>query len=415
MRLAALTACEHSPSPRRLHAVVALAMSPLYRSGPVFVSRCRVPRLANSLSQMEKYRVGVLGATGTVGQRLVQLLEDHPWFAIATLVASERSAGRSYREAVAWRLDTPIPEVAARLVVKDLGADLNCDLVLSALDSAVAGQSEEELARAGHPVISNARNHRMDPDVPLLVPEVNWEHSAVLSQQQADRGYSRGFLATNPNCSAIGLAMALKPLQDAFGISEVSVVTMQALSGAGLDGVSAVAIQDNVIPYIAGEEEKLQTEPLKILGDYRDRQFLAADIKVSAQCNRIPVLDGHTEAVSVRLRRPASAAQLRQALATFSSEPQRLKLPSAPPHPLLVRDEVDRPQPRLDRPAGKGMVVSIGGIRSCPVLDWKFTVVSHNAIRGAAGAALLNAELLVAQGYIQRRGASNPTGPGPGR
>ncbi|MGH7667158.1 MAG: aspartate-semialdehyde dehydrogenase [Candidatus Dormibacteria bacterium] len=349
---------------------------------------------------MKRYRVGVLGATGFVGQRLIQLLDGHPWFTLTEVVASQRSATRTYAEVVPWRLPSGIPEGASDLVVKDVGADLDCDLLFSALDSTVAGEAEEEFAKAGHAVISNARNHRMESDVPLLIPEVNWEHAAVLPHQRLLRQYSTGFLATNPNCSAIGLTMALKPLHDAFGVSEVSVVTFQALSGAGLEGVAAAAIQDNVIPHIAGEEEKVQTESLKILGGFDGQQFSPANLRVSAQCNRVPVLDGHTQAVSVRLRSPATSDQLHQALAAFTSEPQRLQLPSAPPHPVLVVDGVDRPQPRLDRGAANGMAVSVGDIRRCRVLDWKFTLVVHNAIRGAAGAALLNAELLVAKGYV---------------
>ncbi|HVB54456.1 MAG TPA: aspartate-semialdehyde dehydrogenase [Candidatus Acidoferrales bacterium] len=349
---------------------------------------------------MKRFRVGVLGATGAVGQRLVQLLEDHPWFTVTEVVASERSAGRAYDEAVSWRLASRIPEEVAHLVVQPLSAELDCDLVLSALDSQVAGDAESALAAAGCPVISNARNHRLDEDVPLLIPEVNWEHAAVLRHQRALRHFTTGLLATNPNCSAIGLTLALKPLQDAFGVAEVSVVTMQALSGAGITGVAAMTILDNVIPYVAGEEEKIETESLKILGGLESERFVPADLRVSAQCNRVGVLDGHTEAVSVRLRTEATADQLRQAFAGFTSEPQRLQLPSAPPNPVLVVDGADRPQPQLDRGAAQGMAVSVGHLRPCPVLDWKFTLVVHNAIRGAAGAALLNAELLVAQGYI---------------
>ncbi|MGC2192555.1 MAG: aspartate-semialdehyde dehydrogenase [Candidatus Dormiibacterota bacterium] len=349
---------------------------------------------------MKRYRVGVLGATGAVGQRLVQLLEGHPWFSLTELVASERSVGRPYREAVSWRLGTAIPEEAARMVVRPLTADLECDLVLSALDAKVAGEAEASLAAAGYPVISNARNHRMDGDVPLLIPEVNWQHAAILTHQRALHRYTTGFIATNPNCSAIGLTLALKPLQDAFGLAEVSVVTMQALSGAGINGVPAMTILDNVIPYVSDEEEKIQTESLKILGGLEGERFIPAKIRVSAQCNRVAVADGHTEAVSIRLGNSATAKELRQAFANFTSEPQRLQLPSAPPHPVLVLDGDDRPQPRLDRDAELGMAVSVGHLRPCPVLDWKFTLVVHNAIRGAAGAALLNAELLVAQGYL---------------
>jgi aspartate-semialdehyde dehydrogenase len=349
---------------------------------------------------MKRYRVGVLGATGAVGQRLVQLLEEHPWFTLTEVVASERSAGRPYGDAVSWRLVSRIPKDAANLVVRPLSAARECDLVLSALDAQVAGDAEASLAADGFPVISNARNHRMDEDVPLLIPEVNWEHAAVLTHQRAIRHYTTGFLATNPNCSAIGLTLALKPLQDAFGIEEVSVVTMQALSGAGITGVPAMTILDNVIPYVAGEEEKIERESLKILGGLEGTRFVPADLHVSAQCNRVAVLDGHTEAVSVRLRAPATEKQVLRAFATFTSEPQRLQLPSAPPHPILVVAGVDRPQPQLDRDVAQGMAVSVGHVRPCPVLDWKFTLVVHNSIRGAAGAALLNAELLAAQGYI---------------
>ncbi|MGH7642307.1 MAG: aspartate-semialdehyde dehydrogenase [Candidatus Dormibacteria bacterium] len=349
---------------------------------------------------MRVFRVAVLGATGAVGQRLVQLLEGHPWFTVSEVVASERSAGRPYGKAVAWRLATPIPETVSHLTIRPLSQHLECDLVLSALDGEVAGDAEARLAKAGFPVISNARNHRFDDDVPLLIPEVNWEHAAMLQHQRARRGYTTGLLVTNPNCSAIGLALALKPLQDAFGLAAVSVVTMQAVSGAGISGVPGLSILDNVIPYVAGEEEKIESESLKILGGMEGGRFVPANLVISAQCNRVGVLDGHTEAVSVRLRSEADADQVRRALADFTSEPQRLQLPSSPPNPILVVDGVDRPQPRLDREAARGMAVSVGRLRPCSVLDWKFTLVVHNAIRGAAGAALLNAELLVSLGYI---------------
>ncbi|HVC21893.1 MAG TPA: aspartate-semialdehyde dehydrogenase [Candidatus Dormibacteraeota bacterium] len=349
---------------------------------------------------MKRFGVAILGATGAVGQRLVQLLDGHPWFRVTELVASERSAGRRYRDTVSWRLTTSIPSQTGELVVKDLSSHLDCDLVFSALDGQVAGDAESSLASAGLPVISNARNHRLDDDVPLLIPEVNWEHTAILAGQRARRQFSSGLLATNPNCSVIGLALALKPLQDAFGLSEVSVVTMQALSGAGIAGVAALAIVDNVIPFIADEEAKIESESLKILGRLQGDRFVPADLRVSAQCNRVAVLDGHTESVSVRLRTAASADQIRQVMAGFTSEPQRLQLPSAPLRPLLLPDGLDRPQPQLDRDRAKGMAVSVGQVRPSSVMDWKFTLVVHNAIRGAAGAALLNAELLVVQGYI---------------
>lgn len=380
--------------------VVGLRQANGRRNRASTAKRSERPDLANSPVRMRNYRVAVLGATGAVGQRLVQLLAGHPWFTLTELVASERSAMRPYGEAVSWQLESPVPADAAPLLVKGMSTNLDCDLVFSALDPEVAGAAESDLARAGYPVISNARNHRMDQDVPLLVPEVNWEHAAVIPQQRALRQFSSGCLVTNPNCSTIGLALALKPLQDAFGLAAVSVVTMQALSGAGLSGVDALTIQDNLIPHIAGEEEKLETESLKVLGRLQEQSFIPADVQISAHCNRVAVRDGHTEAVSVRLQNPASAEDVRQSFRDFTAEPQRLGLPSAPPHPLLLLDAVDRPQPRLDRGAGGGMAVSIGQIRPCPVLNWKFTLVVHNAIRGAAGAALLNAELLVAQGYL---------------
>ncbi|MFZ0213690.1 MAG: aspartate-semialdehyde dehydrogenase [Candidatus Acidiferrales bacterium] len=355
---------------------------------------------------MQKFRVGILGATGAVGQRLVQLLEGHPWFEVAEVAASERSAGKSYADAADWRLDTPLPQMARDLIVKDLTPNLDCDFVFSGLDSSVAGVAEEEFARAGYPVISNSRNHRMDADVPLLIPEANPEHTGILPRQQAARKYTTGFMVTNPNCSAIGLALALKPLEDAFGVAEVFVVTMQAISGAGHSGVAAGAIHDNVIPYISGEEEKLEAEPQKILGKLEGRQFVPAGFRVSAHCNRVPVIDGHTEAVSVRLKRKTSLAEVREAFLKFTAEPQRLGLPSAPRHPIVVRDEADRPQPRLDRGVENGMAVVVGRLRPCSIADFKFTLLSHNMIRGAAGAAILNAELLVAQGHLRRRNGS---------
>ncbi|MGH7667007.1 MAG: aspartate-semialdehyde dehydrogenase [Candidatus Dormibacteria bacterium] len=351
---------------------------------------------------MKRYRVGILGATGVVGQRLVQLLHNHPWFDLEELVASERSSGRPYGEVVSWHAPVPVPARAAALVVKPLAPDLECDFVLSALDAKVAGKAETSFAAAGYPVVTNARQHRLDGDVPLLIPEVNPDHLAILPHQRSLRHYTSGLLATNPNCSAVGLALVLKPLQDAFGIIEVSVVTMQALSGAGIQGVSAMTILDNVLPHIPGEEGKVETESAKILGDLADNHFVFSDMRISAQCNRVAVADGHTEAVSVRLKRTASAEELHQALADFSAEPQRLQLPTAPPHPIQVFTVPDRPQPLLDREASRGMTVSVGNIRPCAVLDWKFTVLVHNAVRGAAGAALLNAELLATQGYLDR-------------
>lgn len=350
------------------------------------------------------WRVGILGATGAVGQRMIQGLAAHPWFRIAELAASERSSGRTYRQAARWMQESAIPEDAAELEVKDATPNLDCDFVLSALDSSVAGPIEEEFARAGYPVISNSRNHRMDDDVPLVIPEVNPEHLNLLAHQKERRGYASGYLVTNPNCSTVGLAMALKPLDDAFGVAEVFVVTMQALSGAGYPGVASLDAVENVIPYISGEEEKMQTEPLKILGRVKQNSIQFAEFKISAQCNRVPVIDGHLESVSVKLKKRASAADVSEALASFTGEPQKLGLPTAPAHPILVSSEADRPQPRRDRDAGRGMSVSVGRIRPCSLADFKFTVLVHNTIRGAAGAAILNAELLADRGLLPQRG-----------
>lgn len=349
---------------------------------------------------MRTYRVGVLGATGAVGQWLVALLEGHPFFTLAALVASERSSGRPYEASVNWAVPTPMPAECAGLPVTDLAGLPDCDLLLSALDASVAGEAEERFSRAGLPVISNSRNHRQDPDVPLLIPEVNSEHLAALAAQRLRLGSGLGCIVTNPNCSTVGLAMALRPLQERFGVDAVHVVTMQAISGAGLDGVSAHAIQDNVIPHIPGEEEKLQVETGKILGHWREGAFHPAPIRVSAQCNRVPVLHGHLEAVSVKLASTASISAVEEALRAWSGPSEVAHLPSAPRRPLVVDQRPDRPQPRLDRDLDRGMAVVVGRIANCEVLDFKFTLLSHNLIRGAAGAALLNAELLAVRGEL---------------
>ena len=344
--------------------------------------------------------VGILGATGAVGQRFVQLLENHPWFRITALAASERSAGRPYSEAVAWRLDTPIPEAARVMPVTLCEPGLDCDLVFSGLDSSVAGPIEAAFAAAGYAVVSNSKNHRMDDDVPLLVPEVNGDHCGIIDYQRKRRGYGRGFIATNPNCSTIGLTMALKPIVDHFGIRQVAVTTLQALSGAGYPGVPSLEILDNVLPHIKDEEDKMERETLKLLGGYRDNRIEPAGIVVSAQCNRVHVQDGHMECVSVGLETETDARGLAEALRSHRGLPQELGLPFAPKRPVIVRDEPDRPQPRMDRDAEDGMAVTVGRIRPCPVLDMKFVVLSHNTIRGAAGTAILNAELLRTRGYL---------------
>ncbi|MBI4551333.1 MAG: aspartate-semialdehyde dehydrogenase [Candidatus Latescibacteria bacterium] len=348
-------------------------------------------------------RVGILGATGAVGQRFVQLLDGHPWFTVTALAASERSADKPYGETVNWRLETDIPAYARSMVVQPCEPGLACDLVFSGLDSKVAGPIEEAFAQAGYPVISNSKNHRMDEDVPLLIPEVNPDHTAIIPHQRQRRGYGRGFIVTNPNCTSVGLTMALKPLADRFGITTVAVTTMQALSGAGYPGVASLDILDNVFPYIGDEEEKMEREPLKLLGRCDGTEFTPAPIAISAQCNRVHVKDGHLECVSVALSDRTDEAAVAETFRWFTALPQELRLPFAPAQPVVVRDEKDRPQPRYDRDAGNGMSVVVGRIRRCPVLDFKFLVLVHNTIRGAAGAAVLNAELLKAQGYIGGR------------
>jgi aspartate-semialdehyde dehydrogenase len=349
----------------------------------------------------KKLRAGVLGATGLVGQRIVHLLANHPWFELTEVAASERSSGKTYAEAVRWHLDAPIPEAARKLIVKGLDPSLECDFVFSALDSSVAGAAEEDFARAGYPVVSNSRNHRMDPDVPLLIPEVNAAHLDAIPLQQKNRGYDTGFIVTNPNCSTAGLVLVLKPLADAFGLEKIFVVTLQAISGAGYPGVPSVDIQGNVVPFISGEEEKLESEPQKLLGKWDGARFVEAGLGITAHCNRVPVLDGHLECVSLSLKKVASLGEVREALQTFEVSSELASLPSALRNPVVVLDAEDRPQPRRDVNAGNGMAAVVGRVRECPLLDVKLTLLSHNLVRGAAGAALLNAELLAARGFLR--------------
>jgi aspartate-semialdehyde dehydrogenase len=340
----------------------------------------------------QKIPVGILGATGSVGQKFVELLAFHPWFEVTALAASDRSAGKSYGETVHWNQNIPIPSRPAGLLLLPCKPDLPCKVVFSALDATVAGDIETEFARAGYAVFSNARNHRMDSDVPLLIPEINAEHIQLIAQQQ-----HRGMILTNPNCSTIGLVVSLKPLLDRFGIEEVYAVTFQAISGAGYPGIAANDILDNVIPFISGEEEKLETEPQKILGKYENGTIHFADIQISAQCNRVPVQDGHLECVSVRLKKKTSLQEIKNAWMDFMAEPQRLELPSAPRKPIYYFTEQECPQPKLHRNLEKGMAIAIGRLRECPLLDYKFVILSHNTIRGAAGNAILTAELMVAE------------------
>lgn len=346
-----------------------------------------------------KIPVGVLGATGAVGQKFVKLLENHPWFELAELAASDRSAGKPYKDATIWRQYTPIPSAIRDRGVKPCEPNLDCRVVFSGLDSSVAGEVEENFARAGYIVLSNSKNHRMDEDVPLLIPEINPEHLGLIETQRKRRGW-KGAIITNPNCSTIGLAMALAPIDHAFKIRRVIVSTMQALSGAGYPGLSAIDMIGNVIPFIGGEEEKVESEPLKIMGKLDGEQIHFADFKISAHTNRVFVEDGHLGCVSIELEKKASPDEVSEALSNFTSLPQEMKLPSAPERPVIVMGERDRPQPRFDRDAGDGMSTVVGRIRPCPVFDIRFVVLSHNTIRGAAGAAILNAELMKSRGML---------------
>ena len=345
---------------------------------------------------MERIPVAILGATGTVGQKFVLLLENHPFFEVAELVASERSAGKAYAAACQWKQDSPIPDFQAKMKVKSTDQALASSILFSGLDASVAGPLELELAQRGHIVISNSRNHRMEPDVPLVIPEINHDHLELIHRQK-----HAGAIITNPNCSTIFLTMALAPIHQEFGVEAVNVTTLQAISGAGYPGVPSMDILGNVIPFIGGEEEKMESEPLKILGSLDGDHVQLAQIKISAQCNRVPVLDGHTETLSLKLRTKASPQDVAQVLRQFRSLPQELQLPFAPENPILLLEDQDRPQPRRDIWLQKGMSTVVGRIRECPVLDIKMVILGHNTVRGAAGAAILNAETLVMKGYLR--------------
>jgi len=343
-----------------------------------------------------KIPVGILGATGMVGQRFIELLANHPWFEIVFLAASEKSAGKRYGETVNWLMASNLPTHLANLIIQPCQPNLPCSLVFSSLDAAVAGDIETNFVKNGYTVVSNARNHRMNGQVPLLVPEVNPSHLELLKKQNLGPGK----IVTNPNCSTIGLTLALKPLSDFFGIDLVHVVTMQAISGAGYPGVSSFDILDNVIPFINGEEQKMETEPLKILGTYKDDQITLSSLKISAHCNRVAVNDGHLMSVSVKLKNKPNKNEMIEAFRSFKSIAQEYSLPLAPLKPIHYFDQEHYPQPKVHRNLDKGMAVSVGRLRDCPLLDYKFTILSHNTIRGAAGGAILNAELMVKTGYI---------------
>jgi aspartate-semialdehyde dehydrogenase len=342
--------------------------------------------------------VGILGATGMVGQSFVKFLENHPWFDVTWVGASDRSAGKPYREATSWRLNGVMPAGVQQLEVHECKPGDAPRLVFSAMDASVATDIEREFARAGHVIVSNSRNHRMEPDVPLLIPEINPDHLKIIPHQQRQRGW-KGQIATNPNCSTMVLALALAPLKQ-FGITRVIATTMQAISGAGYPGVASMDINANVIPFVGGEEEKMQQETQKILGDFVGDGLRPLSAKVSAHCNRVPVVDGHTVATSVEFERKPSKDDVLRAIASFRSVPQERELPSAPPQPVIYMEENDRPQPRRDAERERGMAVFVGRLRECPVLHYKFVALGHNTIRGAAGAAVLNAELMYSEGLL---------------
>jgi aspartate-semialdehyde dehydrogenase len=343
-----------------------------------------------------KFPIGILGATGMVGQRFIQLLERHPWFEIAWLAASDRSSGKMYGEAAKWSLDAPLPERIANMTLAPAYPDGAPKIIFAALDAAIARELEPRFADAGCAVVSNSSAFRMAPNVPLVIPEINAEHLHLIEEQPSRRA-TGGYMVTNPNCSTIGLVMALKPLEQRFGITQILVTTMQAVSGAGYPGVPSMDILGNVVPYIGSEEEKMEEETLKLLGRLESHSVIPLPAKVSASCNRVAVEDGHTESVSIKLSKPATREEILAAWADFRPLAGQ-NLPTAPDQPIEWAPQPDRPQPRLDRNRGNGMSVTVGRLRPCGVLDWKFTVLSHNTIRGAAGAAILNAELLASQG-----------------
>lgn len=352
---------------------------------------------------MRKLRVGILGATGAVGQHLVAALSGHPWFEISEVAASDRSVGMTYAERVAWRRPVPMPALVGSLRIKECAPPLDCDFVLAALASDVAKEVEYAFAKAGYPVVSNSSYYRMHDLVPLVIPEINPDHLGLIPAQQKAEGFGRGYIVTNPNCTTIGFCLPLAPLHQRFGVEKLFITSMQAISGGGYNGHYALDIFDNVIPYIGGEEPKVVAEPKKILGRLEGNVLRPETFTVSAQCNRVPVEDGHTICVSVGLKRKASLEEVKASLRAFRGLPQEVGLPTAPESPIEVTEVENRPQPHLDRGAGRGMTSVVGRVRPCEILDYKFVVLSHNLIRGAAGAALLNAELLYHEGYLKAK------------
>src|SRR5258706_3856714 len=359
--------------------------------------RTRAPAVQEKKMQT-KIPVGMRGPAGMVGQRFIQLLKDHPWFEVAWLAASERSAGQRYQDAARWKMNTPIPARIAEMQVSAADPAGAPKVIFAALDAAIAQEMEPRFAAAGHAVITNSSAFRMQEDVPLVIPEVNGEHLPLLEKQSWRK--SGGFIVNNPNCSAFGLVMGLAPLQERFGIEKVFVVTMQAISGAGFPGVASLDILGNVIPYIGKEEEKMEAESKKLLGVLDGVRVEPAEFAISAQCNRVAVEDGHTESVSVKLRKPATREQMLACWREYRGQIAHLNLPSAPKEIIFYDEAPDHPQPRLDIYRGKGMTASVGRLRPCNLLDWKFYVLSHNTIRGAAVSDILHAELLKEKGYI---------------
>lgn len=345
---------------------------------------------------MNKISVAILGATGTVGQKFITLLEGHPYFEVKEVVASPRSAGKLYQDACSWKQDNFIPSDVASLTVKSTDEKLESPLLFSGMDASVAGEIEEKYADAGHFIISNAKNHRMDPNVPIIIPEVNADHFELLKTQPW-----KGGIVTNSNCSTMFLAMVIAPLHKKYEIDYLHVTTMQAISGAGYPGVASMDIIGNVVPYIGGEEEKMEMEPQKILGSINGDVVKSADFKVSAQCNRVAVFDGHTESVSIKFKNAVTVEGVKEVLRNFKGIPQEKNLPFAPAQPIIVFEEADRPQPARDVWKEKGMSACVGRVRECTINDIRMTIMGHNTIRGAAGAAILNAETLVALGYIK--------------
>lgn len=348
----------------------------------------------NNLRQ--KIPVAVLGATGSVGQKFIELLADHPWFEITELCASDKSAGKKYKDAVDWFLPSLLPKKVSEIIVQKCEPTLKSSVIFSGLDSSVAGEVEYDFAKAGYKVISNSKNHRMDNDVPLLIPEVNPDHLDLVKTQN----YGDGCIVTNPNCSVIGMVIALKPLLDNFGLEAINVVTMQAISGAGHPRVVNLDIEDNVIPFIKGEESKVENEPKKILGSLNENKIIFNDFRINAQCNRVNVTDGHTECVQVNLKKKATADEIINLWNNFKGEPQNMGLPLAPLKPIHYNFDDAFPQPKYHRNNDKGMTVSIGRLRKDAIFDYSFVILSHNTVRGAAGGAILCAELMKVKGLI---------------